>query len=105
MDATMYVIGIAWLAIFVMLGVGAVRGVGRLFLKRPPLPFFAMLKRRGLTYAQVELACGNEELAQALRRCGDCGARWNCGEHTVACPNESVFARARRAAHTGYAEA
>jgi len=105
MDATTYVIGIAWAAILVMLVAGAVRGLARLYLRRPRLPFFAMLERRGLTFAQVEQAAGSEGLALALRRCADCSGRWDCGARELECPNESLFARARRLARPGLAEA
>lgn len=94
MDVSTTLIGIAWAAIFVMLAAGAVRGVVRLYLERPRLPFFAMLERRGLSYAEVELAVGAEGLALAMRRCGECGGRWDCGARPIACPNEPVFSAA-----------
>lgn len=94
MDVATTLIGIAWAAILVMLAAGAVRGVVSLYLERPRLPFFAMLERRGLSYAQLERAVGAEGLALAMRRCGECDGRWDCGERPIACPNQPLFSAA-----------
>lgn len=102
MDATTYVIGIAWAAILVMLAAGGLRELSRSYFSRPKLPFFAMLERRGLTYAQLEESAGVEAIALAMRHCADCGSRFDCGWRRVDCPNAPLFSRvARRSPATG----
>jgi len=58
---------------------------------RRPLPFFAMLERRGVTYAELENAIGAHALPRAMRRCTDCGARYVCGWRNAGCPNGGLF--------------
>jgi hypothetical protein len=66
--------------------------------RRPPQerPFFAMLERRGLTYAELEHAIGPEALPRAMSRCGDCGARYYCGWRKAGCLNGELFTAALR---------
>jgi len=67
----------------------------RRFPRREP-PFFAMLERRGLTYAQLENAIGTEAVPRAMRRCADCGARYYCGWRKAECLNGEIFTAALR---------
>jgi hypothetical protein len=60
------------------------------------MPFFAMLERRGVAYAELENAIGADALPRAMRRCTDCGARYMCGWRNTACPNGGRFEAARR---------
>jgi hypothetical protein len=57
-------------------------------------PFFAMLTRRGVTYAELENAIGAEALLRAMNRCTDCGSRYACGFRNVECPNGGLFTAA-----------
>jgi hypothetical protein len=72
------------------------RGLSR---RRPPRrapPFFAMLERRGLTYAEVETAIGADAIPRAMRRCIDCRARYACGWRNAGCLNGQLFTAAAR---------
>jgi ferredoxin len=86
-------VGAAWLAIFVMLVWGIVSGLRRQLRDEGPLPFFAVLERKGLSVAQVEHAAGVEQLARAVGRCSLCEERKACG--TRACPNDALLSRIR----------
>ncbi|HET9669651.1 MAG TPA: hypothetical protein VFQ93_08590 [Casimicrobiaceae bacterium] len=57
-------------------------------------PFFAMLARRGVTYAELENAIGAEALPRAIERCTACDARYSCGWRDAECPNAGLFASA-----------
>jgi hypothetical protein len=61
-----------------------------------PQPFFAMLERRGVGYAELENAIGAEALPRAMRRCAECNARYYCGRRGAACPNGPLFTAALR---------
>ena len=87
-------IGAAWLAIVLMLVWGAAVALVRL-ARTPPLPFFAMVERHGLTFDEMERAVGADALARALRRCADCTRRHSCAEELAGCPNAPLFRHAR----------
>ena len=95
MDPAFALIGLAWLAIALMLAWGVVLSLYRLFAGPPGLPFFSMLERRGLTFAP-------EDVRAALARCAACGARRRCGARApFECPNERLFLRVRAFAKAG----
>jgi hypothetical protein len=98
MDVATGLIGVAWLAIAAMLLWGVVDGVRRALSERTPLPFFAMLERRGLNARQVEAAAGAGGVARALRRCAYCAGRFDCGRREVECPNEALIRHVTRLA-------
>lgn len=98
MDITTALIGIAWVAIAVMLLWGAGVSLHRLLWTTEPLPFFVMLERRGLTALQVEAAAGIGGVARALRRCASCAARRDCDRRRIECPNEALIRHVTRLA-------
>lgn len=102
MDPALALIGVAWLAIALMLAWGVVVSLYRLFAGPPALPFFSMLERRGLEFAQVERAVAPDDIRAALARCAACGARRSCGARApFDCPNERLFLRVRAFAKAG----
>ena len=80
-----------------MLAVGGLRELSKSYFSRPKLPFFAMLERRGVTYAQLEASAGVEAIALAMRRCAECGSRFDCGAWAD-CPNGELFRKTGAAA-------
>lgn len=98
MDITVILIGVAWLAIALMLATGVALSLYRLFGAATPLPFFEMLERRGLNALQLEAAAGVGGIARALRRCALCKAQRDCGRRPVDCPNEALFRHVSRLA-------
>lgn len=94
MDIVLGLLGTAWLAIVVMLAWGAVVALVRL-ARTPPLPFFAVVERHGLSFDEMERAVGADALVRALRRCADCNRRWNCAGDLADCPNAPLFHHAR----------
>ena len=98
MDIATGLIGIAWLAIALMLVWGAAVSIFRLLGSPEPLPFFVMLERRGLTAVQVEAAAGTGGVARALRRCALCAWRRDCRPGRIDCPNEALIAHVTRLA-------
>ena len=100
MDTELTLIGIAWVAIALVLAWGAVVALYRLFAdEAAPLPFFVMLERQGLNARQVEAAVGAGGIARALRRCALCPGRRDCGRRPVECPNEALLRYVSRLAH------
>ena len=91
MDLTLVLIGLAWLAIALVLVCGATVSLYRLFSVAEPLPFFVMLERRGLNALQLEAAVSAGGIARALRRCALCASRRDCGRRPVECPNEALM--------------
>jgi hypothetical protein len=88
MGVELALIGIAWLAIALMLAWGVMACMYRLFATPAPLPFFARLESLGLTALQLESAVGVGEVARAVRRCALCAGRRDCARgRTVDCPN------------------
>jgi hypothetical protein len=100
-DPVLALIGAAWLAIALMLAVGALGYLYRLASAARPLPFLEDLQRRGVSAAQLEAAVGAGGFARALRRCALCAVREQCGGQRVACPNEALVAYVRRLAPAG----
>lgn len=98
-DIASVLMGIAWLAILVMLAGGVVisgwRVATRPLLDDTPLPFFTALRSRGLTLEQVETAVGIDRLAHAVRRCVFCTLRPECTGQAAECPNQGIFGRAQ----------
>lgn len=82
-------VGVAWLAIFIMLIWGVVTGVRRQLRNPGRLPFFDVLRHYGLSVAQVQESAGVERLAHAVRRCALCSDRQSCA--TPACPNDDLL--------------
>lgn len=61
------------------------------------LPFFAMLRQRGITPGELEEAVGTAEASRAVRRCVFCASNEACREKLAReCPNAPVFERAVR---------
>ena len=98
MDIELIVIGIAWVAILLMLAGGLAVSLARLVDIGDVQPFFVMLERKGLNALQLEAAVGAGGVARALRRCARCQARRDCEHRTVECPNEPLLAYVKRLA-------
>jgi hypothetical protein len=94
MDIVLGLLGAAWLAIMLMLAWGAVVALVRL-ARTPPLPFFAMVERHGLSFDEMERAVGADALVRALGRCADCTRRESCSGELAGCPNAPLFHHAR----------
>jgi hypothetical protein len=100
MDLTLVLIGIAWLAIALMLAFGTAVALYRVFSASAPLPFFVQLERQGLSALQLEAAVGAGGLARAVRRCALCEGRRECSHgRRVECPNEALIKYVTRLAH------
>ena len=95
MNIVLGLIGIAWLAIALMLLGGAAVTLCRLVRGLRPLPFFAMVERHGLSFDQIERAVGADALGRALHRCADCDRRRSCTGNLAGCPNAPLFHHAR----------
>ena len=93
MNIELILIGMAWVAIALMLAWGAVVGLYRLFAgEAAPLPFFVMLERQGVNALQLEAAVGAGGMARAVRRCALCVGRRDCARgRRVDCPNEALM--------------
>jgi hypothetical protein len=93
MNIELIALGMAWVAIALMLAWGAVVALYRLFAdEAAPLPFFIMLERQGLNARQLEAAVGAGGVARAVRRCALCAGRGDCARgRRVDCPNEALI--------------
>ena len=100
-DFTLFAIGLAWLAIFGMLAGGAVSALVRLARGPQTAPFFARLKRHGITLVQAEEQAGFWGVGRMATRCATCAARDACRRELrwgwlpfarAQCPNAAFFA-------------
>jgi len=95
MNMVLALLGVAWLAILLMLAWGAAVALVRLVRWSRPLPFFALVERHGLSFDEMERAVGADALARALSRCADCTRRPSCAGELAGCPNAPLFHHAR----------
>ena len=99
-------IGLAWLAILLMLAWGLVAEVWHLLRGRERVLFVHMLERHRLTLGEAVQTEGYSGLVRALDRCFNCSEQRVCrralrwgwlGARDPRCPNAELFSRAREA--------
>jgi|RhiMethySRZTD1v2_1073278.scaffolds.fasta_scaffold59513_2 hypothetical protein len=99
-------IGLAWLAILLMLAWGLVAEVWQLLRGRQRVLFVHMLERHRLTLGEAVQTEGYAGLVRALDRCFNCSEQRVCrhslrwgwlGARDPRCPNAELFAHALEA--------
>jgi hypothetical protein len=95
---TLITIGLAgaWAAILLMLFWGVATGWRRVLRDDAALPFFTLLRQRGLSVEKLEQA--PDPLFTAVRRCALCAGREQCSASVAsgkgawaACPNQAYL--------------
>lgn len=100
-DPAPLAIGLASLAILGLLAWGVAAGVARWARARRTAPFFARLKRHGMTLTQAEQEVGFRQLGRMAAGCKSCVSRGLCRRELrwgwipfarARCPNAAFFA-------------